>query len=192
MLDSTDNVPALLESLAAGNKAAAEELFPLVYEELHRLAAGFMRHERSNHTLQPTALIHEAYLRLMKSRENATTSFENIGHFISTAAVVMRRILVNHAKAKQAEKRGGGKPLLQIDDIAAEFERRSVDLVALDDAMERLKMLDAVQYRLVELRFFGGMTYEQCADTLGISERAVYYEWAHAKAWLRGQLGSEQ
>ncbi len=182
-----DQVAQILDSLAGGNEAACETLFPMVYDELHRLATSFMRGERADHTLGPTALIHEAYLRLVQPRSQ-NQPYENLDHFMATAAVVMRRILVNHAKAKKAEKRGGGRPRLQLDALLAAFDDRSVDLLALDEALERLRTLDPIQHRLVELRFFGGMTMEQCATILDMSPRTVYYEWSHARAWLRDQL----
>lgn len=180
-------VPALLTAMAQGDSAAAERLFPLVYEELHRIASAYMRRERPDHTLQATALVHEAFLRLTGSPQDAAP-FDSLRHFVATAAVAMRRILVNHAKAKGAEKRGGGQALLALDDIAAEFSRRSIDLIALEEALERLAVLDARQARLVELRFFGGMTFEDCAKTLDLSVRMVHYEWTHARAWLRDQI----
>lgn len=190
MCSSTPAVSTLLTMLADGDETAAEELFPLVYNELHRLADHYMQNERRDHTLQPTALIHEAYLQLVRPDSVEEPQFENIQHFMATAAVVMRRILINHAKAKQTLKRGGGQTRLQIDEITDAFESRSIDLIALDEAMERLKGLDERQFRLVELRFFGGMTFEQCASYLGMSERTAHYEWSHAKAWLRRQLES--
>jgi len=181
------DVPALLTAMAQGDGAAAERLFPLVYEELHRIASAYMRGERPGHTLQATALVHEAFLRLAGSPQEAAP-FDSRRHFVATAAVAMRRILVNHAKAKAAEKRGGGQAVFALDDIAAEFSRRSIDLITLEEALERLAALDARQARLVELRFFGGMTFEDCAKTLGLSVRMVHYEWAHARAWLRDQI----
>ncbi len=188
--DSDENVTSLLTSLATGNKAAAETLFPIVYDELHRLASIFMQRERANHTLQPTALIHEAYLRLAHHR-SSDSGFENVKHFIAMAAVAMRRILINHAKAKRTEKRGQGRPNLPIDDLAVVFEERSIDLLALDEALLRLEVLDPNQARLVELRFFGGMTVEQCAEIFHVSPRALYYDWAMARVWLRSQIENE-
>lgn len=188
--DAEKSVPGLLTSIANGNNAAAETLFPLVYDELHRLASAYMQRERVNHTLQPTALIHEAYLRMVRPGE-ATAGYQNVEHFMATAAMVMRRILINHAKAKRTEKRGQGIPFLPIDDIAETFEERSIDLLALDEALLKLASLDPNQARLVELRFFGGMTVEQCAEILQMSPRAVYYDWALARAWLRSQIQVE-
>lgn len=178
---------ALLRAASEGDPAAAERLLPVVYDELHRIASAYMRRERPDHTLQATALVHEAFLRLAGSDPGAAR-YESLRHFIAAAAVAMRRVLVNHARAKAAEKRGGGEVVLALDDVAEEFARRSVNLLALDEALRRLAALDARQARLVELRFFGGMTFEDCAGTLGLSVRTVHYEWAHARAWLRGQL----
>lgn len=183
----SDDVLNLLDAVAHGDSSAAEKLFPVVYEELHRIASAYMRRERPDHTLQATALVHEAFVRLVR-RGSDSAKFESMRHFVATAAVAMRRILVNHAKARAAEKRGGGGPTLTLDEVTAEFNNRSVDLIALDESLVRLAGLDARQARLVELRFFGGMSVEDCAATLGISVRTVQYEWAHARAWLRGQL----
>jgi RNA polymerase sigma factor (TIGR02999 family) len=177
----------LLDAVSGGDADAAERLFPVVYDELHRIASAYMRLERPDHTLQPTALVHEAYLRLVGSSP-ASGKYENEQHFVAAAAVAMRRILVNHARARAAGKRGGGRSILSLDAAVAAFDAGAVDLVALDEALERLAKLDPTQARLVELRFFGGMTVQQCARLLGISERTVQYEWTHARAWLRGQL----
>lgn len=183
---SPTDVDGLLQAVANGDSVAAERLFPVVYAELHRIASAYMSRERPDHTLQATALVHEAFVRLVGS--GAAARFENLRHFVATAAVAMRRILVNHARARQTEKRGGGAPVLVLDEVAAEFNDRSINLVALDESLERLAELDARQARLVELRFFGGMSVDDCAATLGISPRTVNYEWAHARAWLRSQL----
>jgi RNA polymerase sigma factor (TIGR02999 family) len=184
------DVSALLTAMARGDSAAAERLFPLVYEELHRIASAYMRRERPGHTLQATALVHEAFLRLAGSSSEAA-AFDSRRHFVATAAVAMRRILVNHAKARAADKRGGSHNIITLDDVAAEFSRRSIDLIALEEALERLAALDSRQARLVELRFFGGMTFEDCAKTLNLSVRMVHYEWSHARAWLRDQIGED-
>jgi RNA polymerase sigma-70 factor, ECF subfamily len=182
-----DEVTALLRSVADGDAAAGERLFPVVYGELHRIASAYMRQERAEHTLQPTALVHEAYLRLVGDGSDGAR-YEDHRHFVAAAAVAMRRILVNHAKAKSTQKRGGGRELVELDEAAAAFGERSIDLVALDEALDRLAKLDPMQARLVELRFFGGMSVEECARELNVSERTVHYEWAHARAWLRAQL----
>jgi RNA polymerase sigma-70 factor, ECF subfamily len=171
---------------AAGDDQAARRLFPLLYDELHRLAVGCMRNERASHTLQPTALVHEAWLRL--SRAGTIESVSSREHFLSLAAMMMRRILVSHARSRGADKRGGGRTELLGGDVAEEFEHRAIDLLALEESLKKLGELDPQQARIVELRFFGGLTVEQCAGLLGLSPRTVQYEWAHARAWLRGQL----
>jgi RNA polymerase sigma factor (TIGR02999 family) len=188
-----DEVTAMLRSVADGDTGAGERLFSVVYRELHRIASAYMRHERAEHTLQPTALVHEAYLRLVGGGGVGgggadAGHYENYRHFVAAAAVAMRRILVNHAKAKAAQKRGGGQVSTDLDDATAAFSERSIDLVALDEALDRLAKLDPAQARLVELRFFGGMSVEECARELNVSPRTVHYEWAHARAWLRAQL----
>lgn len=189
MKSSPAEVKKLVQAISNGDPGAAEDLFPIVYEELHRLASSYMSRERANHTLQPTALINEAFLKLTKSNTDGdSSSWNDVNHFVATAALVMRRILVNHAKAKNALKRGGDKITFQLQEVAETFNDSAIDLVALDEALHRLAKLDATQHRLVELRFFGGMTTKQCAEVLKISERAAYYEWAHAKAWLRSQI----
>lgn len=184
---SEHDVAALLDAVVAGDTAAAERLFPLIYGELHRIATACMQRERGDHTLQPTALVHEAYIRLLGSTA-ARRPFQNQRHFIATAAVAMRRILINHARSRDTQKRGGDWSVVSLDDVADAFQQRSIDLVALDDALEELAGIDAGQARLVELRFFGGMTMEQCAEHLSISTRQAHYEWTHARAWLRGRL----
>ena len=192
------NVPDLLAAIANGSDDAVHELFPLVYDELHTMALHFMQQERRDHTLQPTALIHEAFLKLVNpqtrpdasQQQSLTTSqFENIEHFMATAAIVMQRILVNHAKARQAKKRGGEWNQIYVDEIAETFNNCPIDLLALDEALSKLEALDQQQHKLVQMRFFAGMTFSQCAKVLNISERNVYYEWAHARAWLQTELG---
>lgn len=187
MKKSPEEIKKLIQDISDGDSGAADELFPVVYEELHRLACSYMSRERANHTLQPTALINEAFLKLTRQSEK-NDAYKDLNHFIATAALVMRRILVNHAKASKAQKRGGDKVILELQDAADAFSDSAIDLIALDEAMQRLAELDETQHRLVELRFFGGMTTKQCAEILGISERAAYYEWAHARAWLKNQI----
>lgn len=185
--DCNLNVAQLLASAAEGDQAAADKLFPIVYDELHRRAASYMRGERIDHTLQATALIHEAFVRLV-GPSSGSGEFENLDHFVATASIVMRHVLVNHAKARATEKRGGDRTRTPLDLVSPLFDERAIDLIALDEALDELKQLDEQQHRLVELRFFGGLTVEQCASLLGMSERNVYYEWSHAKAWLRSRI----
>lgn len=187
---SSEDVSALLAAAAQGDPGASERAFSLVYEELHRLAAGYMQRERKDHTLQPTALVHEAFLRLVGSGRDGV-AFQNKGHFLATAAVAMRRILVNHAKAKGTAKRGGRQGRFQLDQVTAAFQDSAIDLLALDEALDRLAELNPLQARLIELRFFGGVAFDHCAEILGASERSLYYEWAHARAWLKRQLTDE-
>ncbi len=175
------------QSHSSGNLAEAEKLFPLVYKELHALAVRYMQTERVGHTLQPTALLHEAYLKMVGSQSSGVV-FRNLEHFIALVAMDMRRILVNHAKFRNAKKRSGSYVRLHVDDVVDDFEQRSIDLVELDEILVRLKEMDPFQHELVELRFFGGLTIEQCARVLGVSVRTAHYEWAFTRAWLRQQL----
>ena len=178
MTDSHD-VTKLLRKVSDGDETAPEKLLPLVYDELRKLAHGYMENERADHTLQATALVHEAYIRLV-DWENV--SWENRAHFFAVAARVMRKILVDYARQKKAQKRGGQK--LALDDAVSFASEREFDLIALDDALESLAKLDARQAQIVELRFFGGLTIEETAEVLNISPATVKREWAMAKAWL--------
>ena len=187
-----DDVTRILHAAARGDDRAASELFPKVYEELRALAGGYFRRERSDHTLQPTALVHEAFLRLVRDED---ASFDSRAHFFAVAATAMRRILVNHAKSRGREKRGGGRARAPFDENLADsaaIPSDGVDLVALDEALVRLSELDAQKARIVELRFFGGMTIEEAARALGVSPRTVRRDWTFAKAWLRGELEREE
>lgn len=185
--DATEHVTQLLESIRQGHASAADRLLPLLYDELHRLAESFLRHERVNHTLQPTALVHEAYLRMVRQDR---TDWQNRAHFCAVAAQAMRRILLSHARDRAAAKRGGNalRVTLSDSDVAATPGLNDVDLLALDDALGRLAALDDRQARVVELRFFGGLTVEQAAEVLGVSPRSVKADWQMAKAWLYTQL----
>lgn len=179
------DVTLLLQSWSRGSEDALEELTGLLYRELHGLAAAFMRRERGDHTLQPTALLHEAFLRLVRQNR---VRWENREQFLSIAARVMRRVLVDHARRVQAEKRGGALQTISLDeadDVAAD---RDVDLVALDDALIRLAEMDAEQGRIVELRYFGGLTIAETAGVLSVSPATVKRRWDSARAWLRTQI----
>lgn len=179
-----EDVTRLLGQVAEGDTAAAQPLFALVYDELRRMAAGALRHERRDHTLQPTALVHEAYLRLAHEPD---ARWESRAHFLAVAAQAMRRILVDHARTRNAHKRGRGAIRLtfeEVEPVAASVES-DVDLVALDQALERLAALDVRQGRIVELRFFGGLTVEETAAVIGVSARTVKREWQMARAWLK-------
>jgi len=169
----------------AANHAVYDELFPLVYAELRRIAAREMRREKPGRTLQTTALVHEAYLRLLK---DASLSFENRAHFLGVAARAMREILIEHARARSARKRGGGAVRLTLDDLVAPVSSPSIDVLALDEALERLARLDERHARVVELRYFGGLSVEETAAALGLSPATVKRDWTLARAWLFREL----
>jgi RNA polymerase sigma factor (TIGR02999 family) len=169
-----------------GDRPALDTLLPLVYAELRRLAAHYLRGERPGQTLQPTALVHEAYFKLLKDRPER---WQNRAHFCAIAAHAMRQILIERARARDALKRGGGAPRITFDEaLPAPAEEKSLDLVALDSALERLAALDAGQARIVELRFFGGLSIEETADAMGISPATVKRHWALARAWLAKEM----
>jgi RNA polymerase sigma-70 factor, ECF subfamily len=182
---SGGDVTILLAELKKGDKEAASKLIPIVYDELRRLAGSYMRHERSDHTLQATALVHEAYLKLIEQR---SVDWQSRAHFFGIAAQVMRRILLDHARGHLREKRGGGERTIPIEEGLVFAPEQSLDLVKLDQALEQLTELDPRQGKIVELRFFGGLTVEQTAELLGISPKTVKRDWSVAKAWLHGEL----
>jgi RNA polymerase sigma factor (TIGR02999 family) len=162
-----------------------EELFPLVYDELRRIAARYMSRERAGQTIQATALVNEAYMRLAGERPG---DFANRTHFIAIAALSMRQILVQRARARQAAKRGGRPAQVTLDESLLADQGRAIDLVALDEALTRLAAIDAGQARIVELRYFGGLTVEETAEAVGVSPATVKREWAMARAWLKQSL----
>jgi len=180
-------VTQLLHQLSGGNREAVDALTPLVYQELKRNAGGQLRSERSGHTLQATALVHEAYLKLVDQRE---TSWQNRAHFFAVAAQAMRRILLDYAKGRRREKRGGGAAQVTLDEALVMGGDRSSDLIEIDEVLTRLEKLDARQAKVVELRFFGGLSVEETAEAMGISEPTVKREWAMARAWLHRELAS--
>lgn len=182
-----DEVTRLLNEWREGKGDALQELLPLVYQELRRLAHHHMRGERPGHTLQTTAVIHEAYLKMIDQR---AVDWQSRAHFFAVASQVMRRILVDHARGRAAEKRGGGAPHMTLDDVAVVSSEPDVNLVALDEALERLAALDPLQARIVELRFFGGLTIEEAAAVTEISPATLKREWSTAKAWLYRALTS--
>ena len=183
---STQSVTDLLRAWASGDQAALDELLPLVYDDLRRQARRFMRRQPSGHTLQTTALVHEAYLRLVAQSAVAWNGRE---HFFGVAAKAMRSILVDHARARSAGKRGGSARAIALDDAAGVAGPQvSVDVLALDEALERLAELDARKSKLVELRYFGGLGIEEAAVVLGVSPATVKREWTTARAWLRREL----
>ncbi len=178
-------VTRLLQQWSEGQTEILEELLPLVYGELRKVAAGYLRKERGNHTLQPTALVHEAYLKLLGQDR---THWANRAHFFAIAAQAMRRILVDHARKEKAAKRGGPLTAISLEDAPQLGRSRSIDLIALDLALDRLVELDERQARVVELRFFGGLTVEETSQVMDISQRTVAREWKMARAWLRDQM----
>lgn len=186
------DVTILLRRLEAGEEAAADELLPLVYERLHELARGYMQDERREHTLQPTALVHEAWLRLERAPESWLTDPTTVDRnlFFGVAARAMRRILVDHARRRRASKREGQAARVPLDDALENVEGPAGDLVALDEALERLADRDAELSRLVELRFFGGLSVREVAEVLKVSHRRVERGWSTARLWLRRELSS--
>lgn len=185
MTSSTPDVTELLIAWNEGNQESLERLLPAVYDELRKLARSYLRRERPDHTLQATALVHEAYLRLID--QNSVT-WQNRAHFFGIAAQMMRRILVNHAVAKQTDKRGGGVQKLSLDEAISLAEERELDLIALDDALKTLAEFDPRQSQIVELRFFGGLSIEETAEVLNISPATIKREWSTAKMWLHREL----
>lgn len=178
-------VTRLLLRWGDGDRDAFDALTPLVYDELRRLAGRYLRRERSDHTLQSTALVHEAYLKLVDQRN---VRWQNRAQFFGLAAEMIRRILVDHARARQAAKRGGAVYRLTLDEALDASSPRDTDLVRLDDAMKALAEFDLQQARVVELRYFAGLTIEETAEVLGISPATVKRDWLLAKAWLRREL----
>jgi RNA polymerase sigma-70 factor, ECF subfamily len=171
--------------VAAGDQKAVSKVMPVVYDELRRLAGRYLRRERPGQTLQPTALVHEAYLRLLKDKKQ---SWQNRTHFLAIAALSMRQILVERARARGASKRGGAQVRVTLDESLAVKRETSIDLVALDEALTRLALIDPQQARIVELRFFGGLTVEEAAEALGISPATVKRGWSVSRAWLKREL----
>jgi RNA polymerase sigma factor (TIGR02999 family) len=181
----TATVTELLLSWHGGNEAARDQLIPLVYDELRRLAQAHCARERSGHTLQPTALVHEAYLRLMGHQD---LSWQGRAHFFALAALTMRRVLVSHARKHRAAKRGQGGVAVTLCEDHAVAAAQNVDLLALEDALRKLEAIDPRQCRVVELRYFGGHTIEETAEALGISPATVKLDWSLARAWLFREL----
>jgi RNA polymerase sigma-70 factor (ECF subfamily) len=180
----SDTVVRLLEEWRAGDENAYSRLVPLVYAELRRLARGQLGREQAGHSLQPTALVHEAYLRLV----SANVDWQNRTHFLSMAARVMRRVLIEHARARRADKRGGEALHVTLTEAIPAPDSKPIDVLALDEALERLKEFDARQAQVVELSYFGGLTYPEIGELVGISEASVDRDLRHARAWLRREL----
>ena len=184
---ASEKVTQLLADLSGGNRAVVDELAPLIYHELKRIAGSQLRRERPGHTLQATALVNEAYLKLIDQRD---VNWQNRAHFFGIASQIMRRILLDYAKAQHREKRGGGLHKTSLDEALVVAEDRASDLVQIDQALTRLEALDPRQAKVVELRFFGGLSVEETAVALGVSAPTVKREWAMARAWLHRELGS--
>jgi RNA polymerase sigma factor (TIGR02999 family) len=182
-------ITQLLQQWHEGNSEALETLMPLVYNELKRLAGSYLRRERADHTLQSAALVNEAYLRLV---DQTQTRWQNKAHFFGIAAQMMRRILADHARGHNAAKRGAGMPELELDEAIAQAQTRSVDFLDLEEALQKLEKLDAQQGKIVELRFFSGLSIEDTANVLGISPATVKRDWAAARAWLFREIGARQ
>lgn len=180
----TEEVTTLLSQINAGDGDAPEKLLPLVYDDLRKLARAYFANEKTDHTLQATALVHEAYIRLV-NWENV--DWQNRAHFFAVAAEVMRKILIDHARKKNAQKRSGGQKIL-LDDAISFAKEKELDLVKLDEALQTLEKLDKRQAKIVELRFFGGLSIEETAYVLKISETTVKREWTFAKAWFQREL----
>ena len=185
MESSTGDITHLLNRLANGDQQAAAELVPLVYEELRRLAVRRLRHERPNHTLQATALVHEAYMKLAAQRG---ARWQNRAQFFAVTSQAMRRILVDYARTQQRTKRGGKQLRVTLEDVCVVSSRISEEILAVDESLERLEKLDPRQARIVELRYFSGLTTEEAAEALRISAKTVTREWNVARAWLYADL----
>ena len=182
---SPQEITQLLVNWADGDQAALDKLMPLVYAELHRLAHHYMSRERPGHTIQTTALVNEAYLKLIDQRN---MHWQNRAHFFAIAAQLMRRILVDHARSHAYAKRGGGARNVSLDEVADRLPMRASEIVALDEALAGLEQIDLRQSRIVELRFFGGLTIKETAEVMGLSPATIKSEWRTARAWLYHQL----
>lgn len=183
------DVTKILRDWNEGDPNAPERLMPLVYDEMRRLARTFLSRERDSHTLQPTALVNEAYLRLV---DQTRVNWQNRAHFYGIASRMMRRVLIDHARAHATEKRGGGTIRLSIDDVQVSLEERATSFVALDDAMKRLEQMDERKCKVVEMRFFGGLSDEEIAEVLGVTTRTVLRDWKTARLWLYRELSVDQ
>src|SRR5690349_10340664 len=186
---SNDNITELLVGYGRGDKEALDQLMPVVYEELRRQAARYLRREQPGHTLQTTALIHEAYVRLVDQRN---VQWQNRAHFFGIAAQLMRRILVDYARTKKRVKRGGSDIKVSLADADVAVKGQDLDVVALDEALQRLAQIDEQQSRVVELRYFSGLTVEETAEVMGISKATVKRDWSVARAWLYRELSDDK
>jgi RNA polymerase sigma factor (TIGR02999 family) len=184
-MSDNQEVTLLLSALTRGDDGAATKLIPVVYDELRRLAGSYMRRERVDHTLQATALVHEAYLKLVEQR---SVDWQSRAHFFGVDAQLMRRILIDHARGHTRQKRGGEQKKVSLDEAFVFSERQADELLAVDDSLKRLEEIDPRQARVVELRFFGGLSVEEAAEVLGVSPKTVKRDWSVAKAWLYADL----
>ncbi len=180
-----DGVTKLLIDLSNGDREAVDLLLPVIYDELRKLATNYLRRERPDHTLQPTALVHEAYMRLI---DQTRVNWQNRAHFFGVAAQIMRRLLVDHARKHNAEKRGQDFQKLSLDENIDRAVERSAELIALDDALKALSVLDEQKARMVELRYFGGLSIEETADVMGVTPTTIKRHWRLARAWLYGEM----
>jgi len=185
MTPTPKEITQLLIAWNQGDQRARDELMPLIYDELRRLARGHLRRERANHTLQPTALVHEAFIRLI---DQSKVNWQNRAHFFGAAARLMRQILINHAEARRAAKRGGEAERVSLNDVDHFAAGHEVDLIALNEALNNLERIDPQQGQVVELRYFSGLTIEEIAEVIGVSPATVKREWSTARAWLRREL----
>ena len=186
---ASGQITLLLKQWQGGDEDALESLMPLVYSELKRLAGSYLRRERPDHTLQSAALVNEAYLRLV---DQTQISWQNKAHFFGIAAQMMRRILVDHARSHKAVKRGAGLPALALDEAVVRAQNQSIDLLGLHQALGKLEKIDPQQSKIVELRFFGGLSIEDTANVLGVSPATVKRDWAAARAWLYREVGARR
>jgi RNA polymerase sigma-70 factor (ECF subfamily) len=188
-LPSSHDITDLLIQLSGGDRAAMDDLLPLIYDEMRRLASRYLRRERADHTLQPTALVHEAYLRLV---DQTRANWQNRAHFIGVAAQIMRRLLVDHARERAADKRGHNVRKLSLDENVAKAVERSAELIALDGALHELARMDELKARIVELRYFGGLSVEETAEILGVTPVTISRHWRAARTWLYGYMTREE
>lgn len=186
---ASSQITQLLEDWRGGKQDAFDQLFALVYDELRSLASGYMRRERPDHTLQTTALVNEAYVKLVAHKDSL---FENRLHFFAVAAKVMRQILIDHARTRHKQKRGGKAVKISLDEAVIITDERAEELLALDEALKNLSEIDARKSQVVELRFFGGMTIEETAEFLGVSFNTVVRDWEMARAWLYRNIHGEE
>ncbi len=183
---TSNEITQMLIEMTDGNEEVVNEILPLIYDELRRLAGNYLRKERGNHTLQPTALVHEAYMKLIDQK---AVKWQNRSHFFGIAAQIMRRILVDHARKHKAEKRGGeGDNISLEEEFVVSEKSRPAELLALDEALEKLAVMDEIKAKIVELRYFGGLNVRETAEVLDVSEITVKRHWRAAKAWLYGQI----